>query len=267
MSNLSKSPDGSCCPDLFPDNSSNYNSDHENENENSNNNNNPSASDPTSTSTSCMKKLSKLLVVNESESHLLHSGSGSGSGLNLTGIELLKCINHESLILHSNCASEQRYTTVRIDLMERIQILSNFARILPYRETVVSCLAQFICIEFREEIEQCQRKCVSLFARSHVKSVIARILFTYVDDEKGLFANIKHVINDGKLLLESQSQNGNGSNSSMDNNTNSNNNNSGIQFPSVNVNAKPKCVSNLNVYRLASMMLYHIYHLSAPCPI
>merc|ERR1711933_197289 len=80
-------------------------------------------------------------------------------------------------------------------LWKKIQIISRFAHLVPFREAMIQYLAQFVCLEYKKEILRMKydKQKIKEFARTYCLMLMKNIIFTK-NSPKGLLKSIKRIL-------------------------------------------------------------------------
>eukprot|EP01084_Bolivina_argentea_P250153 419045_1 len=151
--------------------------------------------------------------------------------------KLLKHIlNNNQYNIKFECIHLLNDIVCKYSLLKRIKIVSLFGHIISFRETVLLCLAQFITIQYKHQILKMNNDKLKIkkFATKYCLQLISNILLTY-KKKNGLIKSIR------KLTEKNQ-----------------------IKFgKNIHNNKKFK---DINVYKIAALILQSVYNVTIPFP-
>ena len=165
--------------------------------------------------------------------HVLHQNE---FGLKFESIDFL-----QTLSLHQN-GTDHRGGQREMTLLQRIETISIFAHLLPYRETVFLSVAQSVCFEHRTEIVAMknEKDRIAEFAKNQIMKLLAHILRSR-SRRNGLIRRIQR-------LQRTGSRRGRGR---------------GRMPRQLEGGGK---IRGVNVYKMAALILHDVYHIDCPFP-
>lgn len=173
---------------------------------------------------------------------LNHVLNNNEFNIKFESINLLKMLNTIMIDQEKQKFLNKDLNKNNYDLLKRIKIISYFGHLLPFRETVILIIIQYITIQHKEEIYKFNYDKLKIkeFAQKHALKLLSNILFTS-KNKKGIIRKIKNL-----LKIKNRINN--------------------IKISSKNNNNLPP-PNNISVYKIAAVILQNVYNMTIPYPL